>query len=113
MEPNASFFLAGRYGDPEDPFAVVTEYRKQTFNVVPTLPEIVEHMRRAGFALWDYRHPSHRRAGAPDGAYTNNFAIWDFMVFVAVGPLSDTADVRGLGTTNPKESRPSLREEGR
>ncbi|MFM9999160.1 MAG: class I SAM-dependent methyltransferase [Burkholderiaceae bacterium] len=58
MEPNPSCWLAGRYCDPAQPYAVVTEYRNPVFNVAPTLHRLLPVMAQAGFALKDLRHPS-------------------------------------------------------
>ena len=80
MEPNAVFWLAGRYGDSNNPYAVVTEYQNQVFNVVPTLPEVISKMSNSGFALIEYQHP---KSNIGD-QYVNNFCIWDFMCFIAI-----------------------------
>lgn len=80
MEPNATFWLAGRYGDKNNPYAIVTEYQRQVFNVVPLFTEIVNLMGQHGFALLEYQHPSSRL----NDLYANNFCIWDFMCFLAV-----------------------------
>ncbi|MDP2835048.1 MAG: class I SAM-dependent methyltransferase [Pseudomonadota bacterium] len=78
MEPNASFWLANRYGDPARPYAVVTEYFQPLFNVVPSLEQLIAFMAEAGFALSDYRHP---RATQAEAGYPGEFPIWDFFVF--------------------------------
>ena len=86
MEPNAAFFLAGRYGDPQNPYAIVSEYQNSVFNVVPNLSEIVNTMSAAGFSLAEYQIPKSSSLN-PDLAgknFCNNFAIWDFMCFLAV-----------------------------
>jgi len=93
MEPNPSYWLAGRYGDPAQPYAVVTEYRNPVFNVAPTLDRLLPVMAQAGFALKDLRHPGPPSALAHSGptggtaaqgghAYQAEFPIWDFFVFV-------------------------------
>lgn len=79
MEPNAVFWLAGRYGDADAPYALVTEYRHPVFNVAPTMDCLLGAMSAAGFALRDLEHPSSTR---PDDAYSREFPIWDFMTFV-------------------------------
>jgi SAM-dependent methyltransferase len=84
MEPDPVFWLAGRYGDPARPYAVVTEYQKPTFNVVPSLGEIVGRMSAAGFGLTEHLHPPYEGGGdefSNERAYANEFAIWDFMRF--------------------------------
>lgn len=104
MEPNPSFWLAGRYGDEERPYAIVTEYRSQLFNVMPTLPVVVAAMAMAGFGLTEYEHPtfeadakaiasadasceisqpSNISQQAANKKYADNFPIWDFMRFTA------------------------------
>jgi SAM-dependent methyltransferase len=83
MEPNAVFWLCGRYGDPQSPYAIVTEYRHHVFNVAPTLDRILPHLSRAGMGLVEYEHPS-PRPGSPDGEFAREFPIWDFLVFGAV-----------------------------
>lgn len=83
MEPNAVFWLCGRYGDPQSPYAVVTEYRHNVFNVAPTLDRILPHLASAGMGLIEYGHPS-PRPGSPDGEFAHEFPIWDFLVFGAV-----------------------------
>jgi len=85
MEPNCVFFLAGRYGDPQNPYAIVTEYRNQVFNIVPPLTRVIEKMGQAGFGLVEYLHPENRSADGADAVYNNKFCIWDFMCFVALG----------------------------
>ena len=67
MEPNPSYWLAGRYGDPAQPYAVVTEYRNPVFNVAPTLDRLLPVMAQAGFALKDLRHPGPPSALAHSG----------------------------------------------
>jgi len=44
MEPNSVFFLAGRYGNPENPYAIVPEFRNQVFNIVPPFTQIMDKM---------------------------------------------------------------------
>lgn len=78
MEPNAVFWLAGRYGDPSRPYAIVSECYRPQFNVVPRLEELLAFMASAGFALYDYCHPRPAVAGA---TYADEFPIWDFFVF--------------------------------
>ena len=83
MEPNAVFWLCGRYGDPRSPYAVVTEYRHNVFNVAPTLDRILPHLASAGMGLIEYEHPS-PQLGMPDGEFAQEFPIWDFLVFGSV-----------------------------
>lgn len=83
MEPNATFWLASRYGDPAHPYAVVTEYRRPVFNVAPTLDRVMAVMAGAGFALADLRHPAPEASQADTSmSYGEEFPIWDFLVFV-------------------------------
>jgi SAM-dependent methyltransferase len=89
MEPNPIFWLAGRYGDSANPYAVVTEYRTQQFNVMPILPSVVDAMAEAGFGLTEYLHPTHAAntngtKAAPDHDYADRFPIWDFMRFTPI-----------------------------
>lgn len=86
MEPNATFFLAGRYGDPDCQYSIVTEYRNSQFNIVPTLPEVISKMGEAGFLMSEYVHPLSK-----DGAelFNDNFCIWDFMSFVVKRSYSE------------------------
>ena len=84
MEPNATFWLAGRYGDNDAPYAVVTEYRNHVFNVAPNLGEMLEPLAKAGFGLVEYCHPKHTDPNHADYAYAKEFPIWDFMTFKAV-----------------------------
>ena len=87
MEPNAIFWLAGRYGDPQHPYAVVTEYANPVFNVVPRLGQILQQMEQAGFALVEYQHPKWPFSAPTESAqanYANQYAIWDFMTFVPI-----------------------------
>jgi SAM-dependent methyltransferase len=83
MEPNAVFWLCGRYGDPQSPYAVVTEYRHNLFNVAPTLDRVLPHFASVGMALVEYEHPL-PRPGSDDRAFIQEFPIWDFLVFGAV-----------------------------
>lgn len=85
MEPNPSFWLANRYGDESNPYAIVTEYRNPVFNVAPTIDTLLPFMSNAGFALKDLQHPLPEEKRAEDRyGYQNEFPIWDFMVFVPV-----------------------------
>ncbi len=85
MEPNPVFWLAGRYGDPANPYAVVTEYRHPVFNVAPTLDRILTTTAAAGFALREVRHPAQVTADGQDASgYPSEFPIWDFFVFVPI-----------------------------
>lgn len=81
MEPNATFWLAGRYGDPKAPFAIVTEYRNHVFNVVPNLGEMIYPFANAGFGLVEYTHPKHTDPNHPDHEYAKEFPVWDFFRF--------------------------------
>jgi SAM-dependent methyltransferase len=81
MEPNAIFWLAGRYGSQAKPYAVVTEYRHPVFNVVPTLGEMLKPLAEAGFALIEYCHPEHTDKTHIDYRYAEEFPIWDFLKF--------------------------------
>lgn len=82
MEPNPVFWLAGRYGDPAAPYAVVTEYRHPLFNVAPTLDQLLPVMHAAGFALGGYTHPQPSDGSHPDYAYIAEYPIWDFFTFL-------------------------------
>jgi|GEM_PF-769833 len=81
MEPNAIFWLAGRYGDHEKPYAVVTEHRNHIFHVVPTLGDMIAPLVAAGFGLVEYCHPEHTDPTHTDYAYGREFPIWDFLKF--------------------------------
>jgi SAM-dependent methyltransferase len=83
MEPNAVFWLSGRYGDPQCPYAIVTEYRHSLFNVAPTLDKVLPWFSSAGMALVEYDHPL-PRPGSPDREFIQEFPIWDFLVFGAL-----------------------------
>ncbi len=85
MEPNGTFWLAGRYGDNKKPYAIVTEYQNPVFNVAPNLIEIIPVMAKAGFALAKYEHP---KPVGMDHAYASEFCIWDFMGFVPIESMS-------------------------
>jgi len=84
MEPNASFWLASRYGHPEKPYAVVSEYFTQNFHVAPVLSIVIGFMAEAGFALAGFQHPrpADEVEKVPDVAYQREFPIWDFFEFV-------------------------------
>jgi SAM-dependent methyltransferase len=84
MEPNAVFWLAGRYGKHEAPYAVITEYRNHIFNVVPNLGDMLKPLAEAGFGLVKYCHPEHTDPSHADYAYANEFPIWDFFKFKAI-----------------------------
>lgn len=84
MEPNAIFWLAGRYGNPEAPYAIVTEYRNHVFNVVPNLGEILAPLADAGFGLVEYCHPEPTDPSHADYTYAKEFPIWDFFKFKAI-----------------------------
>lgn len=81
MEPNAIFWLAGRYGDHKAPFAIVTEYRHHTFNVVPNLGEMLAPLAKEGFGLVEYTHPEPIDPNHFDYEYTKEFPVWDFFRF--------------------------------
>lgn len=82
MEPNPVFWLANRYGDPAQPYAVVTEYFNARFNVAPTLDELLRFMAEAGFALAGYEHPRLVGDASSQQGYQREFPIWDFFTFV-------------------------------
>ena len=84
MEPNAIFWLAGRYGNPEAPYAIVTEYRNHVFNVAPNLGEILAPLTEAGFGLVEYCHPEPTDPSHADYTYAKEFPIWDFFKFKAI-----------------------------
>lgn len=86
MEPNASFWLASRFGHPEQPYAVVSEYFTPRFHVAPTLEVVLGFMAEAGFALAGYQHPRPDDDTKPDAdlAYQREFPIWDFFEFVPI-----------------------------
>jgi SAM-dependent methyltransferase len=84
MEPNAIFWLAGRYGDHDAPYAVITEYRNQVFNVVPNLGEILAPLAAVGFGLVEYCHPEHTDPSHADYAFAKEFPIWDFFKFKVI-----------------------------
>jgi SAM-dependent methyltransferase len=84
MEPNSIFWLAGRYGESDNPYAVVTEYRNHVFNVVPNLGEMLQPLAETGFGLVEYCHPQHTEPAHPDYMFVKEFPIWDFMRFKVV-----------------------------
>jgi SAM-dependent methyltransferase len=84
MEPNAIFWLAGRYGNHETPYAVITEYRNHIFNVVPNLGDMLAPLANAGFGLVEYCHPEHADPSHVDYAYAKEFPIWDFFKFKVI-----------------------------
>jgi len=81
MEPNPSFWLASRYGDPQTPYAVVTEYRHPVFNVAPTLDRVMDVMSESRFALTGYSHPDPTDRNHVDYPYIHEFPVWDFLTF--------------------------------
>jgi len=82
MEPNGSFWLAGRYGSPTHPFALVPEYRRPIYHVAPTLDQTLAVTSQAGLALVELLHPPAAEGLDPsDAAYAAEFPMWDFMVF--------------------------------
>lgn len=84
MEPNSIFWLAGRYGDQENPYAVITEYRNHIFNVVPNLGEMLIPLAASGFGLVEYCHPEPSDPSHADYAYARKFPIWDFFKFKVI-----------------------------
>jgi SAM-dependent methyltransferase len=84
MEPNPIFWLAGRYGDQEYPYAVVTEYRNHIFNVVPNLGEMLAPLAASGFGLVEYCHPEPIDPSHADYAYAKKFPVWDFFKFKVI-----------------------------
>lgn len=86
MEPNASFWLASRFGHPARPYAIVSEYFTPCFHVAPTLEVVLGFMAEAGFALAGYQHPRAEDGTKPDTdlAYQREFPIWDFFEFVPI-----------------------------
>lgn len=81
MEPNPIFWLSGRYGSPEAPYAIVTEYRHHIFNVAPNLDVLLPALADVGFGLVEYLHPSHTDPQHEDYNYVFEFPIWDFFHF--------------------------------
>ncbi|WP_341913890.1 methyltransferase domain-containing protein [Ferrovibrio terrae] len=86
MEPNATFFLAGRYGGKDLPYAIIPEYREPVFNVVPTLDRVVALMAERGFGLVGYQHPQldPDEGDADFAGWAHAFPLWDFMTFTPV-----------------------------
>lgn len=85
FEPNPVYWLAGYYGDPRHPYAVVTEHRNPVFGVSPPLDKVVGAMAASGFALIEYQHPTCREDESVDPALRGRaalFPLWDFMIFV-------------------------------
>jgi SAM-dependent methyltransferase len=82
MEPNASFWLASRFGTKERPFAVVPEFRRKVFQVAPTSSEIISAVGEAGLAVTKLIHPrvsSEATQLDPSAhAYASEFPLWDF-----------------------------------
>ncbi len=85
FEPNSVFWLSNRFGPPESPYVVATEYRQRVYNVAPTLDQIVTVMSAGGFLLSELIHPrmaSQYAAADPDlYAFTERFPLWDFLTF--------------------------------
>lgn len=82
MEPNGAFWLAGRYGDPERPYAIVPEYRRPVYNVAPTLDRVVAIFARNGFALTELLHPTAAPSASPAlRAFAAEYPLWDFCTF--------------------------------
>ena len=85
MEPNPVFWLASRYGDPLQPYAIVSEYRHPTFNVAPTLDQLLPNMAKAGFALKKILHPSPESNNLKDNnGFQFEFPIWDYYEFTPI-----------------------------
>jgi len=75
MEPHPVFWLASRYGSPQNQYALVSRYHHPVFEVAPTLEEILKVFSPLGFCLSDYREPV-----APLGhVYHEEFPVWHFM----------------------------------
>ena len=83
MEPNSLFWLSNRFGDQNQPYAVITEYYNSIFNVVPNLEKLMRFMKIVGFVLRDFKHPRVKKNLITDLNITwqNEFPTWDFFEF--------------------------------
>lgn len=78
MDPHGSFSLCARYGDPQRPLAVVSEYKHKDFGIAPNLESLVHAFRDSGLAVVDAWEPVDER---PDGAaredgFLREFPTW-------------------------------------
>jgi SAM-dependent methyltransferase len=85
LEPHAAFFLAPRFGEPDRPFTVLTEYRRKTFGIVPSLSDTLGAVLAHGFALTALRELTPAPAGEAADARAHHFATefpqWQFLEF--------------------------------
>ncbi|MCW5675932.1 MAG: class I SAM-dependent methyltransferase [Xanthobacteraceae bacterium] len=84
FEPNAAFWLSPRFGADHSPYAIITEYRQQTYAVAPTMDRIVNLMSGAGLALVEYAHPTGEnipKSSARLRAFAERFPMWDFSTY--------------------------------
>jgi SAM-dependent methyltransferase len=84
MEPNGIFWLSAPVGDPQRPYALITEYRDQLYHVAPTTDRVITTLAAAGFHVIGLTHP-YPDADAPEGTtnstmyrYAQQFPLWDF-----------------------------------
>lgn len=83
MEPNPIFWLCGRYGESQKPYAVITEYKNPVFNVAPNLDVLTSFMSENKFALLRLIHPETTSPSKnADFGYQSEFPMWDFYEFI-------------------------------
>ena len=70
-----------RFGDQNQPYAIITEYYNSIFNVVPNLEKLMRFMKTVGFVLGGFKHPRVNKNLITDLNITwqNQFPTWDFL----------------------------------
>jgi 2-polyprenyl-3-methyl-5-hydroxy-6-metoxy-1,4-benzoquinol methylase len=77
MDPHGSFSLCCRYGDPQRPLAVLTEYRRRSFGIAATLEGLGRAFREAGLAVTGMWEPCYEGDGtAPEDGFLREFPVW-------------------------------------
>lgn len=90
VEPHYLFWLAPWLGRTEAPFTVLTEYRKKSFSVTPTISELIQAYASGGFqvAWMDELYPDPSFTGDDPRAYhfATQFPQWQLF---ELRPTSD------------------------
>jgi SAM-dependent methyltransferase len=80
LEPHSVFWLLPWLGQEDHPFTVVTEYRRRSYRVTPTLSDLIQAFARGGFCVhWMeelYADPSYRALDERGFHFSDRFPLW-------------------------------------
>lgn len=86
MEPNYTFWVSPWFGENDHPFTVLTEYRKRSFLVTPTISEFVQSIIKESFVVSDlkeiYIDDAHDIKDKKAVGFSSEFPLWQFIEFL-------------------------------